>query len=174
MAKLGKKTASSADAPESAGSTFTSEVAGVASRIRAGVVGRGQSITSGYSATEAEQTASNLISVYWRFMPLIFTGGIVIALCSGLQPSAIAIGLMGCAIFVTLFGTKLRQFSARPDLDGVRRGAIAAIAVALPMFLFGVGMGAWAYQGGEARIDILAGFVFVIALTSMAQSYQRL
>ncbi|MGD9665518.1 MAG: hypothetical protein AB7U34_09970, partial [Novosphingobium sp.] len=89
MAKLGKKTASSADAPESAGSTFTSEVAGVASRIRAGVVGRGQSITSGYSATEAEQTASNLISVYWRFMPLIFAGGIVIALCSGQQPSAI-------------------------------------------------------------------------------------
>lgn len=173
MARMGEETALPAEKSPEADTATPQGEASVAARIRAGVASRGQSIRRAYTATNAEQTASNLISVYWRFMPLIMLAGLIISISSGRWPPVTASILTGSAIVIALFGGKLRKLAARPELDATRRGGIAAFAVALPMFLFGMGMGDWAYSHGSVRIDILAGFVFVIALTSMTQSHQR-
>lgn len=126
-----------------------------------------------FSANAAMRAASSIIASLWPRMAAVFCGaGVLAAILSGIPPVETLL-LTSTAALLVIFAPRLDSASTEGKISSWRRAAAGLLAVPLPMFLFGFGMGSWAFLATGVREGPFAAFVLASVIGTVVLSGKR-
>ncbi|MFA7596784.1 MAG: EAL domain-containing protein [Novosphingobium sp.] len=126
-----------------------------------------------FSAFAATHAADALLSRRWNCMAGVFAGSAAFAAIFAGIPPVRSIFLIAAASLLVLAGIYFVRLGNRVADAPWQRAMFAVPAVAVPMAVFGLGMGYWNFRAGEFLEGPLAAFILASVIATLIQSGKR-